>query len=518
MVQVIWLKRDLRVYDHAPLAAACATGDVLPLYVVEPDYWALPDTSGRHYSFITECLTSLQNQLRQLGGELIIKTGDIVDVLAAIHAHTPITAIHSHEETGNAWTFARDIAVRRWCNMQGVQWHEYKNFGVERPLKTRDQWAALWENHMVAPRTLAPSAISMAEGFTTEDIPSAHKLGITQDNCPLRQIGGRDAGLAMLGSFLAGRGKNYQKEMSSPISATEACSRLSPHIAYGSLSLREIVQSAYAFRVELAETPREVREFNLRAIDAFIARLHWHCHFIQKLEDEPQIEHHTFHPAFENARINDSKDSNIWLEAWATGQTGWPFVDACMRSLIQTGWINFRMRAMLMAVASYHLWLDWRQSGQVLARYFTDYEPGIHWSQCQMQAGTTAINTLRIYNPIKQSKDQDPDGIFIRQWVPELANIPNEYIHEPWTMPPLLQAETGLRLGDTYPAPIRDHIEAAREARAKITEIRRTHGFRENQLQVLKKHGSRKNKSRNFPKQKRMIKKEVDTNQLKLDL
>lgn len=138
-----------------------------------------------------------------------------------------------------------------------------------------------------------------------------------------------------------------------------------------------------------------------------------------------------------------------------------------------------------------------------------------------MQSGTTAINTLRIYNPIKQSQDQDPDGVFIRKWVPELAHVPDEHIHAPWMMPPLLQRELGIEIGKDYPAPITDHIQAAKDARAKISEIRRTSGFRDEQLKVLKKHGSRKGKgvgARSFPKQDRMMKAKRASSQLSLDL
>jgi deoxyribodipyrimidine photo-lyase len=150
------------------------------------------------------------------------------------------------------------------------------------------------------------------------------------------------------------------------------------------------------------------------------------------------------------------------------------------------------MRAMLMAVASYHYWLPWRDSGLVLARRFTDYEPGIHWPQVQMQSGTTGINIPRIYNPLKQSRDQDPDGEYIRRWIPALADVPAAWIHEPWRMPEALQRRHGCRLGTDYPLPQLDHEHAARAARTRLTEWRRRPGMLETSRGVLARHGSRR--------------------------
>lgn len=198
----------------------------------------------------------------------------------------------------------------------------------------------------------------------------------------------------------------------------------------------------------------------------FAGRLHWHCHFIQKLESEPEIEHRDLHPAYTGLRGFDERRH----EAWARGYTGLPFVDACMRSLAATGWINFRMRAMLVSVSSYHLWNDWREPGLHLARLFTDYEPGIHWSQTQMQSGTTGINTARIYNPVKQGLDHDPAGTFVRRWVPELAQVPTPFIHAPWKLSPLERRDLAL----AYPDPVVEPVTAAREARARIWGVRGT--------------------------------------------
>jgi deoxyribodipyrimidine photo-lyase len=211
---------------------------------------------------------------------------------------------------------------------------------------------------------------------------------------------------------------------------------------------------------------------------------------MQKLESEPRIEFENMHRACDGLR-EDEFDADRF-EAWRSGQTGFPLVDACMRALHAGGWINFRMRAMLVSFSSYHLWLHWRRPALVLAQLFTDYEPGIHYSQVQMQSGTTGINTLRIYNPVKQSQDQDPEGVFIRRWIPELAGVPTEWIHSPWQMPPQIQRQCGCLIGRQYPAPIIDHMGAAREARRRVQAVRRSPEARTEGKQIMQNHGSRR--------------------------
>jgi deoxyribodipyrimidine photo-lyase len=277
--------------------------------------------------------------------------------------------------------------------------------------------------------------------------------------------------------------------MSSPVTAYDACSRLSAPFAYGCLSMREAAQAAKAAQQAVRAAPGSGGGWGA-ALNAFVGRLHWHCHFIQKLEDRPESEWRNVHSGYDGMR-EDAFDRALF-EAWRDGRTGLPFVDACMRALAATGWINFRMRAMLTAVASYHLWLHWREPGEHLARLFTDYEPGIHWSQMQMQSGTTGINTVRIYNPVKQGFDHDPDGRFVRTWVPELARVPTRHVHTPWTMDRAEQAAAGCVVGRDYPEPVVDHQAAAKRAREGIWAVRRSPEFRAEADAIQQRHGSRK--------------------------
>lgn len=473
---LLWFKRDLRVADHPALGFAATQGPVIPIYIVEPEYWRQPDVSGRQFAFLRECVRDLQLQLERIGLRLCLRVGEATDVLNSVRQESGANQLVSHVETGNHWTFDRDKRVAAWARGQGVQWHEMAQSGVVRRLESRDGWAARRNQFLRMPQIDVPASQSGPK-LRSDDWPD-----LMPDDCPHRQSGGRAQALSLLGGFLTERGQEYRRAMSSPLTGEHACSRLSPHLALGTVSGREVAQAT-------AARQREVKGTRVGwggSLKSYQARLAWRDHFMQKLEDEPALEHRCLHSAYRGLRGDDASRR----AAWERGETGVPFVDACMRYLAATGWLNFRMRSMVQSFASYHLWLDWRQTGLHLARQFTDYEPGIHWSQVQMQSGTTGMNTVRIYNPVKQGRDQDPDGIFTRRWVPELVGVPDKFLQEPWRW----EGANRLR----YPAPIIDVTEAARDARQAIWAVRKGGAFQEEAARVIKKHASRKDADGHF--------------------
>ena len=497
-VQVVWYKRDLRVHDSPVLRAAAQHGSVLPLYIVEPSLVHARDFDPAHWTFLQHSLEALRTELASLGQPLVVRVGEVIDVLEALSQEISFGTLWSHEETGNWQTYQRDLAVAKWAKARRLPWHELPQTGVVRRLKSRNGWAGAWEQYMRAPLAATPRRILPVSEIDLGPIPSHRDLGLNPSTRREMHPGGEQEARHLLASFLSERGAGYQRAMSSPLSAWETCSRLSTHLAWGIISLRSVYQSVLRRQDVLRQMEAGERDElagpRLKDLNAFASRLHWRSHFMQKLEDEPRIEFENFNHAYDGLREDDF--NRDWFEAWCAGRTGYPLVDACMRAVCATGYLNFRMRAMLVSFASYDLWLHWREPGVFLARQWLDYEPGIHYSQMQMQSGTTGINTVRVYDPTKQAHEQDPDGQFIRRWVPELAAVPQAYIHEPWHMPTEVQRKRSCLLGRDYPLPIVDHASTVRLSRSRIAALRRESATQEQARAVLIRHGSRKDARR----------------------
>jgi len=480
---LIWFKRDLRVHDHAPLVAAQVSSDALGVFIFEPEWLGSPECDASHIAFTLDCLHSLRSDLAQRGLPLLVRVGSAVAVLSQLHAEFGFSHLLSHEETGPGWSYARDRAVAQWCRSQQVRWHAFPQNGVVRPLRSRRGWAAAWQARMDAPLEQLAQRLKPATTLDQPELPNLHSLGFGPHHKTLQTAGER-AARQTLRSFLHERGQDYRRALSSPLRAESGCSRLSPYLAFGCISLRTVHQ---ATEHAIAHAPDRDFAYALRG---FAGRLRWHCHFMQKLEDEPAIEIDNFARVCDGLREDSFNESHF--EAWCAGQTGYPMVDACMRSLKATGWLNFRMRAMLVSFASYHLWLHWRPTGLFLARHFLDFEAGIHWSQMQMQSGTTGINTLRMYSPVKQARDHDPEGTFIRRWVPELQRVPLPYLAAPWEMDVSVQRLAACHIGSDYPAPIVNEREALHSAKLRLYGLRANPIAREEAAAIQTRHGSRK--------------------------
>lgn len=479
-MNIIWFKNDLRYTDHPAMAMASATGKpALCVYIIEPNRWAQPDMSDRHYDFLRASIIDLNTQLVAHYQRLYVFWGEAVDIFNHLHQQITISSLFSHQETGNLWTYRRDNEIALWASIHGITWHQPPQNGVIRRLRNRDGWARAWQDYMTQPP--APTIIPPhPQGLLITDHTPPPTIQTAQTRIQAMQPAGHAIAMQYLESFLGTRSQSYSTDMSSPITGETACSRLSPYLAIGTLSLRQVYQRTLLQVHTLNNAPPSPAiTAHKRSIRAFMSRLQWHCHFIQKYEDDPRIEYQSLHSAYRH--LDDMEHDPDWFAAWATGCTGFPFVDACMRFLIHHGWLNFRMRAMMVSVGVHHLQLAWTQCAHHLARLFTDYEPGIHYSQCQMQAGRTGINTIRIYNPIKQGYDQDPDGTFIRRWLPELASVPNSGIHEPWYY--------------GHAKPLVDEKIARKNASSRLYAIRKTAGFTDEAQRIYIKHGSRKNRS-----------------------
>lgn len=486
---VWWIKKDIRTADNRALFEAIQYSremqiPLLAVWLTEPAHLSAKEFHSRRERFVFDCLAELESRLRQFKVPLVIIEGHALDAFSFL-AKNGMVRLYSHEETGVLWTYKRDREVKSFCKAHSISWSEYPTNGVVRGLKRREHWQSQYQGLVHRPPLSEPVQVafdgmsvlnslhinrpSSLNVFTWNHV-SESKINSAARSCVLvQQRGGESVAHKLLDRFLQPRiHTSYVRCLSRPHDAQYFSSRLSPYLAFGCISSRQIISRLNSARLESGTSTR--------ALNAFQSRLAWRCHFTQKLENFSEMEDVEQNDALRNLRPPMSSEE---FERWHTGQTGVPLVDACLRSVHQTGFLNFRMRAMLMSFATHLMWKDWREPAWDLARAFLDFEPGIHFSQVQMQAAVTGNNQIRIYNPIKQAMEQDPSAKFIRQWVPELRSVETDDILAMHDLP------------QSYPQPIVSIEAAMRSAREQLFRKFKDPEVRAEAKVVQEKLGSR---------------------------
>lgn len=440
-MNVVWHRRDLRVGDN--MALNQAGQEALPVYIFDPEWIENGLVSDTRVEFVIESIRDLNRQYVEKGTNLTLLHGNPVERLERLESQGH--QIYFNKDS-NHFQQQRERTVRQ--RFQG-----FENSAVDTSGRDQDEWAESAEKWFESDTVQPPESI---ESNPVQSDVSLDSIRAEYDLNPEKQKfgqGGTREARRKLDGFL-GRIESYSGCISSPSRAEASTSHLSPYIRYGCISPREVYQEAEKMKSEVDD---------VNSVEMFMDRIFWQQHFNQKIEDNPELFKEAINPVYRELHIDNRDEEKI--QSWKNGRTGFPLVDASMRALKRTGWLNFRMRAMCASFFSYILKQWWKVGADHFYRHLIDADVAINYYQWQMQSGLVGVHANRIYNPTKQVEENDPDGRFIRKYVPELRNVPSRYISEPWKMPEQVQQEKGVTIGKNYPEPVVNYQREAAKAR-----------------------------------------------------
>jgi deoxyribodipyrimidine photo-lyase len=466
-----WIRRDLRLADNQALAGALSSaGQVVPVFILDPALPDSPDASEKRLAFLLDGLRELDADLQARGSRLVVRRGQPLAELGALLDETGATAIFA-EEDFSPYARRQDAEIAGALPLHlssGLTVHppgavlkaDGRPYTVFTPFSRA--WKALplpsGSDVQVAPtRRLAQPD---ADGVTIPDAPALP--------APIPFPPGEDEARRRLSAFVdPGDPPVYRYAETRNLLGINGTSQLSPYLRFGIVSPRQAVVTALA-AAGAADTAAK-----RKGAETWLNELIWREFYIHILYHFPHVERSSFRPEYDSIQWENDLGA---FAAWCEGRTGYPVVDAAMRQLLQTGWMHNRARMIIASFLVKDLLIDWRWGERFFMQHLVDGDPASNNGGWQWTAGTgtDAAPYFRIFNPVLQGKKHDADGIFVRRWLPELARVPDKYLHTPWEMPDDVQRQVGCVIGQDYPGPLIDHGWARERTLAAYARARET--------------------------------------------
>ena len=465
---LFWFRRDLRDYDNTGLAAALNnSNEVFCVFIFDRKILdELSTKQDRRVDFIHQSISELAHSLEKKGGALIVRYGDAVEEIKKLVSELNIEAVFTNKDY-EPFAYQRDETVETLLQDQDIKFHHYKDQVIfeekeilnksGKPFTVFTPYKNAWLKRVSGDDLLVRDSDKLAHRLsneTKEKILSLKEIGFEKTNVSEILPAGMGGAQKLFDDFQS-RMHSYKKARDFP--AVKGVSYLSVHQRFGTISIRELVRAALSEHNQGGET--------------WLSELIWREFYFQILANFPHVVKSAFKPQYDSLRWENDKQL---FKAWCNGETGYPLVDAAMKQINQTGYMHNRLRMVTASFLTKDLLIDWHWGEKYFADHLNDYDLAANNGGWQWAASTGCDPQpyFRIFNPITQSEKFDPQGKFIRRYLPILKNVPDKYIHAPWTMPIKEQKSIDMLIGRDYPMPIVDHSEARNKALMLYQEVR----------------------------------------------